>query len=109
MAQARSRLGATKPVFSGSTKRHEGCVISQSDPFVEDIKLGDNYLKRITRLYAPVLSDGTAPRGSGVAIPGITDGFSGQAPDMGAMITGVKAPTWGDRSAPGATQPDRPD
>ena len=101
MAQARSRLRATRPVFGGSTKRHEGCVISESDPFVEDIKLGDSYLKRITRLYSPVLSEGTAPRGAGVAIPGITDGFTGEAPDMGAMITGVKPPTWGDRSAPG--------
>ncbi|KKK50329.1 hypothetical protein LCGC14_3126100, partial [marine sediment metagenome] len=107
MGQARSGLRATKPVFSGSTKRHEGCVISESDPFVKDIKLGDSYLKRITRLYTPVLSEGTAPRGAGVAIPGITDGFTGKAPDMGAMITGVKAPTWGDRSALGARQPDK--
>ena len=105
MAAARSRLRATKPVFGHSTKRHEGCVISEPDPFVKDIKLDDSYLKRITRPYTPVLSDGTAPRGAGVAIPGITDGYSGDAPDMGAMITGVKAPAWGDRSAPGATRP----
>ena len=99
MAQARSKLRATQPVFSGSTRRHEGCVISESDPFVEDVKLADSYLERITRLYRPVLSKGSAPRGAGVAIPGITDGFTGKAPDMGAMITGVKPPVWGDRDA----------
>jgi len=102
MAQARSRLRATRPVFGRSTRRHEGCVICEPDPFVEDVKLADTYLQRITRLYTPALSDGTAPRAAGVAIPGITDGFSGKAPDMGAIITGRKRPTWGDRTAPGA-------
>ena len=46
----------------------------------------------------PSLRPGTAPRGTGVAIPGITDGYSGSAPDMGAMITGIAPPIWGDRS-----------
>jgi hypothetical protein len=102
MATARSKLPATKPVFSGSTRRHEGDVITESNPFVEDVKLGDNYLTQITHLYVPTLSDGTAPRGNGVAIPGITDGFSGKTPDMGALISGVAVPSWGDRTSRGA-------
>ncbi len=106
MAIARSRLPPTKAVFGGSTRRHEGCVISEPNPFVEDVKLGENYLTQITDRYVPTLSVGSAPRGSGVAIPGITDGFSGNAPDMGALISGLAVPSWGDRTAPGARQQD---
>jgi hypothetical protein len=107
VATARYKLPATKPVFSGSTRRHEGCVITEPNPFVEDVKLGDDYLTQITHLYVPTLSDGSAPRGKGVAIPGITDGFSGNAPDMGALISGLAVPSWGDRTARGAQQQDR--
>jgi hypothetical protein len=98
VAMARLKLPATRPVFGGSTHRYEGCVIAESNPFVEDIKLGENYLTQITRLSVPRLADGSAPRGKGVAIPGITDGFSGNAPDMGAVISGVPLPVWGDRT-----------
>lgn len=97
-AAARSKLPATKPVFGKSTRRHESDVISEADPFVVKVKLGEDYLKQIVTAYTPKLADGTAPRGSGVAIPGITDGFSGKAPDMGAVITGRPIPFWGDRS-----------
>jgi hypothetical protein len=79
-------------------------VISQSNPFVEEIKLGGDYLTRITTSYVPRLADGTAPRGKGVAIAGVTDGYSGAAPDMGAVISGRPLPTWGDRSAASAQQ-----
>ena len=79
-------------------------MITQVNPFVEEIKLGSDYLTLITQAYVPTLADGTAPRAKGAAIPGITDGFSGAAPDMGAVISGRPLPTWGDRSAPGAPQ-----
>lgn len=106
MAAARAGLPATTPVFSTSTQRHQNDVISEQDPFAVDISLGSNYLTRITTLYTPSLSLGSAPQGTGVAIPGITDGFSGSAPDMGAVITGVTPPTWGDRNGGGTGPPD---
>ena len=99
MAAARSRLPPTKGVFSESTRRHQGCVITEPNPFVENVRLGDSYLTLITHMHVPILSGGAAPRGKGVAIPGITDGFSGDAPDMGALISGLAVPTWGDRTA----------
>lgn len=102
MATARFRLPATRPVYSGSTQRHEGDVLTEPNPFVEDIKLGDHYLTQVTHLYVPALSEGSAPRGKGVPIPGITDGFSGNAPDIGAMISGRPTPAWGDRTTRGA-------
>ena len=98
MAVARSRLPSTSGVFSKSTRRHEGCVITQPNPFVENVRLGGSYLTLITNMYVPILSDGAAPQGQGVAIPGITDGFSGASPDMGALISGLAVPTWGDRT-----------
>ena len=98
LASALAGLPPTTPVFGTSTQRHQNDVISDSDPFIVDITLGSNFLTQITTLYSPVLAPGSAPRGSGQAIPGITDGFSGTAPDMGAMITGIPAPTWGDRT-----------
>ena len=99
MAEARSKLRAIKPVFGESTQRHEGDVICKSNPFTVKVELGENYLTQITQPYAPRLAEGTAPRGAGVAIPGITDGFTGEAPDMGALITGREPPVWGDRRA----------
>jgi hypothetical protein len=99
MASARSSLRTTKPVFGSSTRRHDGCLISEANPFVEEIRLGEDYLIRVTQLYVPRLSDSAAPRGKGVAIPGITDGFIGPAPDMGAVITGIPLTKWGDRTA----------
>ena len=102
MAAARARLKPTEPVFSGITQRHEGDVICEADPFAEHIELGENYLKQITHQYVPSLAEGSVPRGKGAAIPGVTDGFTGQAPDMGAIITGRPVPKWGDRSAAGA-------
>jgi hypothetical protein len=99
LAEARSRLPATRPLFGKSTSRHEGGVICGIDPFAEKIGLGESFLKKVTTPHTPKLAPGTAPRGAGVAIPGITDGFSGKRPDMGAIISGLPVPCWGDRSA----------
>lgn len=100
---ARTKLRETRPVAGKSTKRHEGDVICEADPFETDIVLGDSHLKQVTTFYVPKLAEGSAPRGKGIAIPGITDGFTGAAPDMGAIVTGRPVPQWGDRSAASGT------
>ena len=92
-------LGATTPVFSGSARRHEADNISEYDPFVTRIDLGPDYHTQVDTSYSPWLSSGTAPKNSGAVIPNITDGFSGDAPDRGALISGVPPPIWGDGSA----------
>jgi hypothetical protein len=53
----------------------------------------------VTATYTPVLAAGTSPKNSGVAIPNITDGFTGAAPDRGALISGRAVPAYGDRSS----------
>jgi hypothetical protein len=57
-----------------------------------------------TRLYGPNDVDlRLAPRSraidAGVALPGITDGFAGRAPDLGAYEVGAPLPHYGPRPA----------
>ena len=98
MSAARFRLPATEPMHGTSRQRHDRDLITEANPFVEDIKLGENYLTQITQRYVPTLADEAAPRGKGVPIAGVTDGFSGSAPDIGALISGRPIPAWGDRT-----------
>ena len=64
-----------------------------------DIDLGSNYLSEVVQSFNPRLSDGSEPRNSGAVIPNVTDGFTGAAPDRGAVITGRPVVVWGDRIA----------
>ncbi|MDR2216299.1 MAG: hypothetical protein LBE59_10750 [Nevskiaceae bacterium] len=55
-----------------------------------------------TKLYDPdsfdfSLSPRSAAIDKGVVIPGITDGFTGKAPDLGALESGTPAPHYGPR------------
>ena len=61
-----------------------------------------------TRLYRPEdfdfrLADGAAAIDAGTILPGVTDGFAGKAPDLGALEFGGSLPTHGPR--PIADQP----
>lgn len=50
--------------------------------------------------YAPVdlrLGAGSVAVDAGVALPGLNDGFSGSAPDLGAHERGAALPQWGPR------------
>lgn len=102
LAAAQAGIASTTPIFSGATKRLTNDNITVSDPFVTPIALGANYYTEITTAYTPILANSTAPKNSGVAIPNITDGFSGAAPDRGAIISGKSIPQYGDR---GTTPP----
>lgn len=97
MAQAINGAGqtATAPLFGGSTRRHQFDVLTTSDPFTPSVALGATHLVRVTTTQVPALAAGAAMRNAGVAIPNITDGFSGAAPDMGAIISGRAAVVYG--------------
>ncbi len=105
LAQAQAQIGATTPVFSGQSKRLFQDQICERDPFVTDVDMGSGYLTEVVQSYAPTLSNGTAPKNSGVSIPNVTDGFSGSAPDRGALISGRPIVAWGDRIAGVGTIP----
>jgi hypothetical protein len=60
------------------------------------------------RLYNPEdldfrLKPGSMAIDAGVELPGITDGFTGMAPDLGAYELGLPLPVYGPRSAPAGT------
>jgi len=90
ISQAINGVGqtATTPLFGSSTRRHQFDVLTTSDPFSPSVALGASHLVRVTTTQVPGLAAGAAMRNAGVAIPNITDGFSGVAPDMGAVIAG---------------------
>jgi hypothetical protein len=95
LGQARDALPATTPLFGTSTKRHEGDLILPREPFASTIPLGATHLTEVTTYFLPTLASGSSARNAGVAIPNITDGFSGPAPDLGAVISGRAVPAWG--------------
>lgn len=96
LATAYAGLGATTPIFSGHTKRHEQDNITVSNPWTSTVTLGSDYHTQVTTAYTPALSGGSAPKNSGVSIPGVTDGFTGGSPDRGAIIAGRPVPIYGN-------------
>ena len=97
LAAAYGGLAASTPVFSGVTKRHEQDNVTVSNPWTAPVTLGADYLTEVTASHTPALSPGSAPKNSGVVIANVTDGFSGSAPDRGAIIDGRPVPAYGDR------------
>ena len=101
LAEAYRSLPATTPVFSGLKKRHQQDNITVKNPWTTAINLGASHLAEVTQTYTPVLAPRTKPKNSGTVIPNIPDGFSGTAPDRGAIIDGRPIPIYGDRTPTG--------
>lgn len=95
LAEARSGLPATQPLFGESSARHEADVVIGSDPFDEPVVLGSDHLDDVITDVVPSLAPRARAKGAGIEIPNVTDGFAGAAPDMGAIIEGRPLPTWG--------------
>jgi hypothetical protein len=95
LAAARAASPATRPLVGTSTHRHENDVITTASPFTSPLPLGATHLTEITTAYTPVPAGGSNLKNAGIAIPGITDGYSGPNPDMGAVISGRTLPRWG--------------
>lgn len=63
-------------------------VAVASDPFTSPITLGADYTTEYTGQPRPALATGSTGKGAGIALAGVTDGFTGTAPDIGAVIAG---------------------
>lgn len=98
VAAARGRLPATQPVFGESTRRHADDVVAERNPFETEIRFNGAYHVPIEPLYEPALSARSRLKHAGVAIPGVTDGFAGERPDIGAVMAGRPSPQVGDRT-----------
>jgi hypothetical protein len=84
LATARTSLPATTPVFGTSTQRHNADQFTVSNPFTATITLGADHTTQFVGTPSVALAVGSSLKNAGVAIPGITDGFTGAAPDIGA-------------------------
>ena len=72
------------------------------DIFMKVAKLDAKDLATVQRLYKAEdldfrLKPGSAAVDRGVALPNVTDGFTGQAPDLGALEVGQPMPVYGPR------------
>lgn len=96
IAQARSGISPTMPIFSGESRRFSSSKVCERDPFATNIDLGLDYHTEISTTPTARLSSGSSPKNSGVVISNITDGYSGDGPDMGAIISGRPGVVFGD-------------
>jgi hypothetical protein len=88
--------------YSRATKQDQHSVMLDYDVFVNVPKLDAKDLSRVQKLYNAKdfdfrLKAESAAVDHGVAIPNVTDGFSGRAPDLGALEVGQPAPIYGPR------------
>jgi hypothetical protein len=95
LAAARAGVPATTPLFGTSAARHEADVVLASDPFASLVTLGSDHLTEVTTDVTLALDGASPAKHAGVAIPNVTDGFTGAAPDLGAVIEGRSSPTIG--------------
>jgi hypothetical protein len=98
LSAIQSGVSNRTPLFSGVNRPFSNDNITTSNPWTTTITMGADALTEVTATYTPVLAAGSSPKNSGVAIPNVTDGFSGAAPDRGALIAGRPVPAYGDRS-----------
>lgn len=96
VAAARAGLPAITTIF-GAGQRFTDDVICASNPWDGTVTLGTDFTTQFTGTPPTVdlsLAAGVA-KNTGIAVPGITTGYSGAAPDMGAVIEGRPLVTYG--------------
>src|SRR5690606_37158303 len=104
LADIQADIGTSTPIISDYTKAFENDVLTVTNPWNETVTLGMDYQTEITTYYDLTLADGDNARNAGVAIPNITDGFTGAAPVIGHAIHGRAEVAYGDQT-PDASVP----
>jgi len=97
-----SRRFATFADYTSATHQDAHSVLVDYDIFVHVPMLDAKSLPTVQRLYKAEdldfrLKPGSVAVDHGAALPNITDGFSGQAPDLGALELGKPMPIYGPR------------
>jgi hypothetical protein len=97
------RRFATLAEYAAATHQDQHSIAVDYDVFMNVPRLDAKDLKRVQTLYKAQdldfrLRPGSAAVDRGVILPNITDGFSGQAPDLGAIEQGQPAVHYGPRS-----------
>jgi hypothetical protein len=96
------RRFATLAEYSRTTHQDQHSVLVDYDIFVNVPKLDAQDHKRVQSVYKAEdfdfrLRPGSAAVDRGMVLPNITDGFIGQAPDLGALELGQLPPHYGPR------------
>jgi hypothetical protein len=104
-AQLETRRFASLAEYTKATGQDGHSVLLDYDVFVKVPKLDAQDAGTVQKLYDAQdldfrLRSGSAAVDRGVALPTVTDGFAGRAPDLGALEAGAAAPTYGPRRAP---------
>ena len=92
----------TLAAYSQATGQDRNSVLVDYDIFMNVPKLNAQDLKTVQRVYKAEdfdfrLKPGSAAVDRGTALAGITDNFSGKAPDLGALELGQAATHYGPR------------
>jgi hypothetical protein len=96
------RRFTTLTEFSGGTHQDLHSVAVDYDVFVHVPRLDAKDLEKVQMVYKADafdfgLTSGSAAIDRGVVLPNVTDGFAGQAPDLGALESGHTRPHYGPR------------
>jgi len=99
------RAFPTLASYAAATGQDRNSVLVDFDVFVNVPRLDRNDLESVQRVHDARVYDfslraGSAAVDRGVAIPNVTDGFRGAAPDLGALEVGEPRPVYGPRSGP---------
>ncbi len=97
-----ARRFSTLMEYSRATHQDQHSVAVDYDIFVNVPRLDAQDLKKVQKLYKAEdldfrLKPGSAAIDHGVTLPNVTDGFTGQAPDLGALEVGQTPPHYGPR------------
>jgi hypothetical protein len=97
-----ARRFATLAEYTGATHQDQHSVAVDYDIFVNVPRLDAQDRQRVQKVYKAEdfdfrLKPGSAAIDHGVILPNVTDGFTGQAPDLGALELGQAPPHYGPR------------
>jgi hypothetical protein len=97
-----TRAFKTLAEYSAATKQDQHSVLVDYDVFVNVPRLDAQDRKAVQKVYKAEdfdfrLKPNSAAVDKGVALPNVTDGFAGMAPDLGALEVGQPAPHYGPR------------
>jgi hypothetical protein len=97
-----ARRFATLTDYSAGTHQDLHSIAVDYDAFVNVPRLDAKDLRKVQTVYKAEefdfgLKSGSAAIDRGVALPNVTDGFTGRAPDLGALEYGQAPPHYGPR------------
>ena len=97
-----ARRFATLAEYSRATHQDQHSVLLDYDIFINARRLDAQDVKNVQKLYKAEdfdfrLRPGSAAIDRGVILHNVTDGFTGQAPDLGALEAGQATPHYGPR------------